>query len=233
MTSHGVPAGLDIHDLFAELTQIHRHREAYVLDTTPGGTRVTLGHVTTVPSLLHQLEHATVASTGENGAGGFKSRPAAHLESLDTLIHIDLAAARWVRDLGEDDPGTTAACVRLLHGLYATAQPATQRVIEHDVRRWWAQARIVTGWDSPAWRPNNTCLACGVRGTLRIRLSSQSGMCIQCRETWGPETIGLLAEHIRMENFEDGEDVEDRIDDTPSGGLGGAVLAQAEDDDAH
>lgn len=223
MTAPRLPAGLDIHDLFNELTQVHSHRESYTLDPTPGGPRMTLGHVTTVPSLLHQLEHATAAaSSSEGGAGGFASRPAAYLESLDTLIHIDLAAARWVRDLGEDDPGTTAECVRLLHGLHASAAPETQQAIEYDVRRWWAQARIVTGWDSPAWRPNNTCLACGVRGTLRIRLSSQSGMCIQCRETWGPETIGLLAEHIRMENLEDGEEQ----DDTP-------VLAQGEDDDAH
>lgn len=78
-----------------------------------------------------------------------------------------------------------------------------QHAIERDVRRWWTQARIVSGWDSAAWRPANTCPACEQRGGLRVRLAAEAALCIECRETWDSTTIGLLAEHIRAENFED------------------------------
>lgn len=202
---------LDIHDLIDELTRRHAHREPYAVRN--GATLWTRTHVTPVPSLIDQLGMTAASSTGESGAGGYASRPAAHLESVDTLIHIDREAARWIRELGEDDPGDTAACVRKLHGLHASATGCgrthagrgdccTAHAIEADVRRWWTQARIVTGWDSPAWRPDNTCPVCEKRGTLRVRLSAQSALCIDCRETWDASTIGLLADHIRHENHE-------------------------------
>ncbi len=211
---------LDIHDLVADLTQTHRHREPYAV--REGQTTWTRGHVTTVPSLIVQLGQVTAANTGEGGVGGYSSRPVAPLESIDTLIHIDLAASRWVRDLGEDDPQDTEGCIRRLHALHASASSCnqtkpkrdqvtrevtccSQHAIEADVRTWWTQARVVTGWDSPAWRPDNTCPMCDKRGTLRVRLSAHSGICIDCRETWDDTTIGLLAEHIRSENYEDAE----------------------------
>lgn len=205
---------LDLRDLVLELTRPRTHREPLVRE----GTARTVQHITRVPSLLTQLSRAGQPSTGEAGTGGYASRPAAAIESLDTLIHIDTEAARWVRDLGEDDLHLdTAATVRQLHGLHASAyhcrrrkprrDPDTRQVtcctahqIEADVRRWWTQARIVTGWDSPSWRPDNTCPVCARRGSLRVRLVAQAGMCLACRTTWEPETIGLLAEHIRHEN---------------------------------
>lgn len=191
----------DFHDQCRQLTETHRHREPYTV--TERGTAWVRGHVTTVPSLIGQLDQGISVSTGEGGFGGFGSRPVAHLEALDTLVSIDLEASRWVRDLGEDDPLDTAACIRRLHGLHASAATVTKRAIEADVRRWWNQARIVTGWDSPAWRPDNTCPMCAKRGGLRVRLATQSGLCIECRETWGAHNIGLLAEHIRSENDEE------------------------------
>jgi hypothetical protein len=64
------------------------------------------------------------------------------------------------------------------------------------------QARIVTGWDSPAWSPDNTCPQCGERGTLKVRLAEHIAMCKNdaCRATWDETTIGLLADHIRAES---------------------------------
>lgn len=74
--------------------------------------------------------------------------------------------------------------------------------LEADITRWWTWARVVTGWDTPAWQPANTCPLCGIRGTLRVRLDEQRATCINdaCRETWDSFTIGLLAAHIRTEN---------------------------------
>lgn len=212
---------LDIHDLVDELTRSRTHRERYSLRES--GTTWTRDHLTSVPSLIDQLQTATPASAGDGApTGGYRSRPAAWLEALDTLVHIDLAAAHWVRDLGEDDPGDTGACIQLLHGLHASAPHCGRRAprrddagkvicctahaIEADVRQWWTQARVITGWDSTAWRPANTCPMCGERGALRVRFSTQSAFCVQCRTTWDETQIGLLADHIRHENSDDIDD---------------------------
>lgn len=197
-------------DLIAELTRPHQHREHYTTDPV-AGTRWTRDHITRVPPLLTQLEHASPSGEGEDrSSGGYESRPTARLEALDTLVWIDREASAWVRELGWDDPSSTAACVQLLGGLMAGMDRCDHRrprccpahALEGDVRRWWAQARIVAGWDSPAWRPDATCPICAVRGSLRIRLSAKAGLCVDCRETWGPDTIGLLADHIRAESVQ-------------------------------
>lgn len=75
--------------------------------------------------------------------------------------------------------------------------------LEHDVRRWWHQARIISGWDSVAWRPDNTCPVCEQRRTLRVNLVSKTAMCVECRTIWTATEIGLLAEHIRGENHDE------------------------------
>jgi hypothetical protein len=162
--------------------------------------------------------------SGPNSRSAYESRPALAIEALDTLARIDLAAARWVRDLGEDDPSSTVACVSLLGGLVASANRChapraivdrqtrkvlccTWHAIEQDVRTWWTQARITTGWEALAWRPDNTCPLCGERRTLRIRLEERIGLCTNCHETWTPTGepgYQTLANHIRAEADERG-----------------------------
>lgn len=196
----------DIHDYVNQLTRPHTHRQRYTTEPDTKGTRWDKDHVTLVPALIDQLDAATPQSQGSEGGGGYKSRPAARIEALDVLIRIDTEAARWVRELGEDDHGGTKACVNRLHGLYASADDVAKKAIERDVRSWWSQARIISGWDSAAWRPDNTCPACDERRSLRIKLVDAMGFCVECRETWDDTTIGLLAEHIRAENAEDDPD---------------------------
>jgi hypothetical protein len=70
------------------------------------------------------------------------------------------------------------------------------------VRHWWHQARIITGWDSPALRPHNTCPICEAHDSLRIRLDA--AMCVECRTLWeGDDQLNVLARHIRAENDDD------------------------------
>jgi hypothetical protein len=212
-----VTCRFSIHTIARQLTETHTHRQPYTHERE--GTTWDTHHVTIVPALLQQLDNADKQSALTNGAGGKPgSRPAASLEAIDTLIHIDREASRWVRDLGEDDPGTTVACVRKVYALAASAgfcdRPAAvvedRKVIccdvhriERDMRRWWTQARIASGWDSAAWAPNNTCPVCSERRTLRIRVDDRTAFCTGCRETWDAGTVGLLAEHVRAENGED------------------------------
>jgi hypothetical protein len=191
----------DIHDHIRQLTRPHTHNERYEHNTN--GTTWTSQHTTLVPALIDQLADVTATSGGEHGTGGYKSRPAAWLEPLDTLALIDHEAAKWVRKLGEDDPADTKAVLSKLHGLHASATGEQKRDIERDVRNWWTQARIISGWDSPAWRPDNTCPMCNERRALRIKLADHIGFCVECRATWEPTNIALLAEHIRAENRED------------------------------
>lgn len=207
----------DIHTIVRQLCDWHTNRQPYQFEgdhsTWPAN------HITQVPPLVTQLANADVSKSGEDtGANAAKSKPTAHIEALDTLILIDLAAARWIRDLGEDDPGDTILCVRKLYALAASAQfcgqpkatieafkvtCCTVHAIERDIRSWWIQARIVSGWDALPWRPNNTCPMCGERRTLRIRPDDRTALCVSCRETWDAGNIGLLAEHVRAENGDD------------------------------
>jgi hypothetical protein len=201
----------DLRDMIRDLTRTTSHREQQVRPTAAGGTRT---HFTKVPPLLDQLQWGHWTTGSDRSGAGYESRPAASIEALDTLVWIDLAAARWVRDLGEDDPPSTVECVRLLGGLLASAHRCDARrgeerggswcctwhAVDHDVRRWWTQARLMTGWDAPAWRPDNTCPACGERRSLRLRLEDRIGFCTECRETWPPDAYQVLADHIRTES---------------------------------
>lgn len=192
-------------DYVQELTQPHDHTETYQTRSITGTGFVDAHYTTHAPSLLAQLwANDTPSANAEEGPRpGFQSKPAARLDALDTAVRIDLDASRWVRDLGEDDWHTdTAATIRQLHGLAASADPVTRAAITRDVRRWWIRARIVTGWDSAAWTPDNTCPQCGDRGTLRVRLADHIGTCTNdgCRVVWDETNIGLLADHIRAES---------------------------------
>lgn len=197
--------GMQLPDYIRELTEPHTNSEPYTV--REHGKWLTRHHHTRTPSLLAQLwANDTPSTAAEEGPRpGFNSKPAARLDALDTAVRIDLEVNRWITDLGETAHLDTAAALRQLHGLTPSANPETRREITHDVKRWWIRARIVTGWDSPAWTPDNTCPQCGERGTLRIRLADKIATCVDdaCRSTWDEATIGLLADHIRAESEEE------------------------------
>lgn len=194
---------LTLADLIHELANSHRTTQHYTIRV--GTEWRGRNHHVEVPSLVHQLwENDIPSATTEDGPRpGYASKPAASLEALDTVAWIDREAARWIRFLGHDDrhPSTTAT-LRQLHSLAVAAPSEVRIAIERDVRRWWIRARIVTGWDSAPWTPDNTCPQCGERGTLRIRLADKIGMCTDdgCRVVWDEQSIGLLADHIRAES---------------------------------
>jgi hypothetical protein len=68
------------------------------------------------------------------------------------------------------------------------------------VKSWWHQARIVTGWDMPAFKPRGaTCPVCERKGTLRVKVDGALCVDSDCRTIWDATEVGLLAEHIRVE----------------------------------
>lgn len=199
----------DLWSWAAELTEPRRHRERTSSTAKTGRRRG--NHETSVPSLVSQLNHAGRPRTGDSAAKGYGSRPVANIEALDTLALIETEANAWLAGLGLEGLGGGLAVKLKRLAEAAVGQPACTRPsrsccerhrLEADFRRWWVQARIITGWDSPAWRPHNTCPSCGHRGGLRVRLAQgqRAGLCIECRQTWTEDTIDQLAEHIRLEN---------------------------------
>lgn len=209
---------LDTIDMVAELTRPWISSEDYDLDPyRPGLPKIGLRHQTRVPSLLVQLEHAMPSGQGDDrSTGGYESRPAARLEAVDALLAIEHEVEHWLKRLEPTAPSypntladqvakigsklhTTTWCKR---GRGTTAGGCCDRHhLEGDIRRWWVQARIVAGWDTQAWKPDATCPQCATRGSLRIRLSTKAGLCVECRETWDPTTVGVLGEHVRAEAF--------------------------------
>ena len=197
----------DLHDMVRELTDKHVNRERY--DTQRGRMKVYQDHITTNPALLDQLAEA-VQPSGSAEAGLPRpagSKPAARIDAIDTLVRIDHQAFELVRRLGGDPVASTKDLVRRVAALAASTDHGETDSIHKAVTRWWIWARVVTGWDLPAWQPANTCPLCGTRGSLRVRVVDMLASCIEdhCRETWGPDTIGLLADHIRRENNDDSE----------------------------
>lgn len=163
-------------------------------------TTIVTRHLTTHPPLIAQLWEAAEGSRGlDTGNKAFGSQPSARLEALDVVATIDREAHHSLRHThreanSHDRWPETIAAVRHLGSVATDADAKT-------IRRWWAMARVVTGWDLPAFRPDNTCPLCAKRGSLRIKYPT--GFCVECREYWDHDTVGLLVEHIRSENGED------------------------------
>lgn len=187
----------DIADDIRDLTQPYKHEQPY--DRIVGGQVKPAKHVTRHPSLIDQLRAAETAGRGSDGqVSGYESRPAARLEAIATLTQIDTEAATWITWRRHKLRPTTEDNLRAVVGIATDLGPDDRSELAGEVRRWLTWARVVTGWDSPPWRPNVPCPMCAVKGGLRIRLLEESAACLDCGSVWDKGTIGLLAEEIRL-----------------------------------
>jgi len=199
----------ELSDYIAALCEHTKHAEPRtILNHNRDGsiTPVTSRHITVNPPLILQLQWAVETSQAvEEGKRQFTSKPSGRLEAIELVMRIEHETHRMlIHDHGErsshDDYPQMIAAVRHLGSLTASGDSNARTI-----RGWWAAARVVTGWDLPAFKPNNTCPLCGVRGSLRIKYPTAT--CVECHETWDGETIGLLAEHIKIENHEEPDDI--------------------------
>jgi hypothetical protein len=202
---------IDLVDVVRELTDTTSHREEYAVhrgNVDGSTTLVEQGHVTVRPSLIAQLRVAmTTSSTAESGArGGFGSKPSARLDALDALLRMDQEGVRWIHTLTSRPVGEDLSTEQLVRRVAALGRDNDE--VEKDLRAWWLHARIVTGWQTPAFRPNNTCPNCRKRGGLRVRVDREAnsvvthGLCVECKAQWTGEdgSFDQLAWHIRVEN---------------------------------
>lgn len=189
---------LKLVDLVDELTSWHVHTEHYAV--REAGRWTGSDYRVKVAPLILQLQFSAMPDNTEAGSSSaFGSRPAARLDAIDAYRRITVEADDWLITLNQPVPHDTIDRVRRLASL-ARTHPDRQGDITHTIRSWWVEARVATGWDTPPWRPDNTCPACGERGTLRVRLAEHLASCRDCRATWDATTIGLLADHVRTEN---------------------------------
>jgi len=188
-----------IADAVRDLTQPYTHIEPYAVVDGKGRVRPK-HHLTKHPSLLDQLRAAETAGHGneDQPAGGYESRPAARLEAIATLNAIDSEVATWITWRRNTVRPTTEANLHAIVGVAADLVLADRRELAVEVRRWLTWARVVTGWDSPPWRPNVPCPMCATKGGLRIRLIEEAAACLDCGAAWDRDSIGLLAEEIRQ-----------------------------------
>lgn len=150
--------------------------------------------------LLQQLAEAMEPSGG-TGADGHRvpaSSPPARIDAIDRLRDINQMVGMWCYAGQTRMARDLKVSMRKLVGI-----PWRNRetiALDADVRLWLAWCRVLTGWDSPAWAPNEKCPACGMRGTLRIRLNLSTACCVDpnCRAAWDAQTIGYLAEAVRL-----------------------------------
>lgn len=126
------------------------------------------------------------------------------LRALHAGLHGDdrcsrLTGGRIEVEVEEDSESDSKDSLLGSPELTRKAWCCTAHHVEADVRSWWRQARIISGWDSPTYRPRATCPNCSDIRSLRVNLGASTAVCVACRTVWEPSTIGLLAEHIRRE----------------------------------
>lgn len=159
-------------------------------------------HTTVLPGLLAQLHQSVhpVWSTAEDPAGAIPaSRPPLEIEALSRHQQITDAARGWTLLLGLEVRATVESNIRALVGATARLDDTQQRDLLADLRRWRSWCRVYLGHEHVQHIRAVPCPLpeCQQRGTLRINLTTETGLCTACGAIWNRDTIGLLAEHIK------------------------------------
>lgn len=157
-------------------------------------------HTAMHPALLDQLAGAagtrSALSDDDAGPASFGSKPAAHLEALRLLDRITHQSRRLEQHLGLDPtPNLRDRLSRIGGRLGINPDP--------QVRSWWAAARILTHWDTPAYRPSGApCPACWETGTIQVRFDDEIAVCTECDSVWDREggtdngSLDMLGQHV-------------------------------------
>lgn len=184
------------------LTEPHSHRERYEVWTGSRHRKIHY-HVTPQHGLLTQLYRAvlpTSTSTDEPGSTIPGSRPPLDVEALSRHDQISTAAAGWCRTLRLKIRVTPESNIRAIVSNLTKLDEDQQRRLLADLRRWTGWCRVYLGLEHIRRIPGVRCplTDCTQLGTLRINLTTSHGLCTTCGATWGNDTIGVLAEHIKI-----------------------------------
>lgn len=158
-----------------------------------------------LPNLLEQLGEtmSRKATSGDmmGGSTTFRSSAPVSAESLDGLLEIERTVDHWQNLLGVSwRVGVEDRLRGILGNATVRHDLALLKGIAYDFARMVTIASVLTEWESEPFKPQATCPLCEARGTLRIREATKTAMCVQCRQHWTPDTLGLLAEYVRADN---------------------------------
>ena len=154
--------------------QIHRLTNEHMTMTD--------GRTAKVPSLLDQLDSATVDKTGRPGGGGGSALPISDA-AYSLRQDIDWAARNEQYQRTGSDIGTLAAIIR---SWVSESNPEMVAYLEHVTLDWIDQIAAIINPSKPPWRPAVPCPACGI---IYDREGNGPGLRVHC---WG-EDEGMLA----------------------------------------
>lgn len=186
-----------------ELTEPHTNREPYTI-WTGSRHRQTRHHITTQHGLLRRLYHAAIvpicAGTDEPSSSIPGSRPPLEVEALSRHDQISAAARIWCKQAGVAPRASTESNIRAVVGAFTLLDDTQQKTLLADLRRWSGWCRVYLGLEHIAPIPGVRCplTDCQQLGTLRINLTTSHGLCTACGATWNTDTIGVLAQHIKI-----------------------------------
>ncbi len=172
-----------------ELTDERVEMVNQALALTPGSTKRTI--VPTYirhPSLLVQLRDTSPRSTA-GGSGGASSKPCVNLVPIDTLALITEEASAWLIYYFRKPSRTVEVDLRFIYGQVDHMHGEDLHQLDVESKSWVARARVASAWDSPPLRPYVTCIACDVRGGLRLNAHPLALVCTECGATWEGEEV--------------------------------------------
>lgn len=184
-----------IADDIAALVDPTTHIEGYVI--VRGAQHIARAHRVHTPGLLQQMREqihdATERPDERGGKNSLGSKPPTNLDVIDRLAAITRGVQEWrgIRQL----PHLETELRHLVGDAANHFDLDEQQRLAHDTDRWVTWARIVTGWDTPPFRPHVPCPDCGDRA-LRIHLGDANAYCAHCGTTWDRATLGILAARI-------------------------------------
>lgn len=183
------------------LTEPAFHNEPYTTWDT-NRHRELRHHTTIQPGLLAQLYqavHPVWTTTDQPGANIPTSRPPLEVEALSRHDQITAAAHNWCTQLNIQARATPESNIRALVGAASQLDPDQQKTLLADLRRWASWCRVYLGLEQVRQITGVRCPIpeCTQLSTLRVNLTTATGLCTGCGATWDRTAIGVLGEHIK------------------------------------
>lgn len=192
-----------IRDTADALTEPHQHREQ-VPYWDASRHKKYRHHITVQPGLITQLYQSVIpTNTADDGSGSAStpsSRPPLALEALSRHLVIRGAVHRWCHSLDIKVRKSVESNIRALVGAAGNLDEDDAHVLLSEMRQWRRWAAVLTGWETVYQPAGVTCPVCEQGNTLRINLTTRTGMCRECGSSWAEDdgSIAVLADHIRV-----------------------------------
>lgn len=158
-----------------------------------------------MPGLLVQLEQPASKATAGLSSAGPGSRPPGSLEGASWLQVIEqqarvIASSMLGRMLSLEVPRAQVRIVprravdaiAVIHRYVPDLDRDELLDVDRAVRTWWAQARVVTTWDVPPYKPHAPCPNCAHVGKLQLRARPLVLVCLECTEAWDSASLAEL-----------------------------------------